>query len=282
MELHDQHLHSHHSFDCQTKPRDNVLSAIGRGLAGLTFTEHFDTHPDEWPGCRYDDAAYSDTIALLRNEFGDRIFVGKGIEVCYQPDRMDFILDFLKSHDFDVVVLSVHWAAGRSIWSRDRWEEWAATDGTRIYLETVLQATELCRELLQQQGRGCFDILGHLDLVKRYTHRFFDKVCVQQFNELIDRIMLTCVEAELIPEINTSTLRQGLTEPMPGPAVIRHYSAAGGRAMTLGSDAHRADDIAADFDSAVRMLGASGITHQAVFERRQPRLVPLNATVRTA
>ena len=104
-ELYDNHVHSNLSWDCDTEPRDNVLEAIHRGLAGLTFAEHFDTHPDEWEQCAYDDAAYSATIAALREEFGQQVFIGKGIEVCYQPDNMDFILDFLAGHQFDLVML---------------------------------------------------------------------------------------------------------------------------------------------------------------------------------
>jgi hypothetical protein len=65
-------------------------------------------------------------VAALRDEFGARIHIGKGIEVCYQPERMDFILEFLAAHTFDVVLLSIHWAFGKagfmsaSILTRDR------------------------------------------------------------------------------------------------------------------------------------------------------------------
>ena len=81
MKLFDQHLHSKHSFDSHAEPADNVRRAVELGLAGLTFTEHYDTHPDEINDCLYNDDAYSETIDALRRVFGKRIQIGKGIEI---------------------------------------------------------------------------------------------------------------------------------------------------------------------------------------------------------
>lgn len=143
MPLYDQHVHSCHSFDSAAAPAANVERAIARGLAGLTFAEHLDTHPDDWKTCIYDDEAYSATIKRLRSDFGDAIFIGKGIEVCYQPDRMDFILDFLERHEFDMVMLSVHYFGPRAVHNRQNWTDVDAVEGTRRYLESVLEAAPL-------------------------------------------------------------------------------------------------------------------------------------------
>ena len=273
--LFDQHLHSNHSFDSEADPRKAVLAGIDKNLLGMTFTEHFDTHPDEWDDCIYDDAAYSDTIARLRDEFGSRIFIGKGIEVCYQPDKMDFILDFLSRHEFDLILLSVHWTDGRPIHERRVIEEWGAEDATRRYLRTVAQAARRCRQLKNKHGRRCFDVLGHADFVKRYTARFLSQNCVDGYVDLLDEIAQACVAADLVPEINTSTIRGGLGEPMPGPSFVRCYAAAGGRAMSLGSDAHLADSVGADLEVAAATARQGNITALAFFQGRQPKLIPL-------
>ena len=85
-----------------------------------------------------------------------------------------------------------------------------------------------------------------------------------------------CLQADLVPEVNTSTMRGGSpAEPMPGPDTIRRYAALGGTAMTLGSDAHLADVVAANLTGAADMLQAAGVSHQAVFRARQAELLPL-------
>ncbi len=268
MRLYDQHLHSFHSFDCKTEPAHNVETAIAKGLAGLTFTEHFDTHPDDWPGCIYDDEAYSTTIENLRKQYGDRVFIGKGIEVCFQPSRMDFILEFLANHLFDVVLLSVHYFGEKAVHVRESWEGVTAAEGTRTYLEKVLDAARFCVRLHRDRGR-VFDVLSHMDFVKRYTQRWLGTHDMTPHAKLFDEILRACLAADLTPEINTSTLRQGLGESMPGPAAVIRYGQLGGRAMSLGSDAHKAPDIGADFNHAVELLRAAGIDKTVVFQRRE-------------
>lgn len=274
MTLYDQHVHSHHSMDSRAAPAASVEAALARGLAGVTFTEHFDTHPDDWPDCVYDDEAYSASIARLRGRFGDAIFVGKGVEVCYQPARMDFILDFLKRHEFDVVLLSVHYFGSRALGVRDNWAGVTAEEGTRRYLSTVLEGVRFCRRLHRRE-RPVFDVLAHLDLVKRYTKRFLGTGDVTSCVDLLDEILMNCLEADLVPEINTSSLRQDLEETMPGDETVDRFARLGGTAMPLGSDAHRPEEVGASFDRAVGMLRAAGMRHTVVFRERQRVEVPL-------
>jgi len=95
--------------------------------------------------------------------------------------------------------------------------------------------------------------------------------------EIVDEILETCLEAGLVPEINTSSLRQNLDETMPGPDTVSRYARLGGTSMSLGSDAHRSQDIGAGLDTAVAMLRAAGIAHTAWFHDRQLVEVPLPA-----
>jgi histidinol-phosphatase (PHP family) len=272
--MYDQHLHSRHSFDSKADPAENVRSAIARGLSGLTFTEHYDTHPDEVGECVYDDGCYSETIAGLRREFGDRIFIGKGIEVCYQPDHMPVILDFLYEHKFDLVLLSVHWSEGRPVHKPGAWEGRDPGDVTRRYLERVLEAVRFC-EVLHRDGPRRFDVLGHLDFCKRYSQRFAGSTHVHECGDIVDEILRCCLAADVVPEINTSTLRRGLDESMPGPWVISRYAALGGTMVSVGSDAHVSEDIGAGFDVAREMADRAGLKGWAVFKDGERSMAPM-------
>lgn len=272
--IYDQHVHSNHSWDCESEPADNVLRAIELGLAGITFTEHFDTHPSEWSQCKYDDDAYSATIRDLRERFGSAIFIGKGIEVCYQPTRMDFILDFLANHEFDLVALSVHFFGDHQIGQASNWNGLTPSDVSESYFDLVLDGARYCERLHKKQG-PVFNVLAHLDLVKRYTQRFHGHYDVSPHRDRIDAILQACLAADLVPELNTSSLRQNLTETMPGIETVRRFAKLGGEAMSLGSDAHLAGAVGADFDLALDMLANAGIGQQAIFKRRERQLVDL-------
>ncbi len=275
MQLYDQHLHSNHSFDSQADPETNVLAAIDRGLAGLTFTEHYDTHPTEREDCVYSDDAYSATIRSLRDKYESDIRIGKGIEVCFQADHLDEIVAFLDNHTFDLVLVSVHWCQGRPIHVADVWKDRDPSEVTRSYLTAVLEAMQSCERLHRNRSR-VFDVLAHMDFCKRYSKRFADRICVEEHPDIIDNILTCCLEADIVPEINTSTTRQGIGQSMPGPNVIKQYAALGGQAMSLGSDAHRSEDIGADFDAEVQNLRNAGINHTAVYQQREKLSLPLD------
>jgi histidinol-phosphatase (PHP family) len=269
--LYDQHLHSCYSVDSEADPEANVRRALELGLAGVTFTDHYDSHPTEWATCRYDYDKIAATIGGLRRQFADRIFIGHGIEICYQPEQMPKILPYLAEHRFDLVLCSVHWFAGRALHIREHWDGLDADTGTRAYLETVLQAVRFVNDL-RQRGQRPFDVLGHLDLVKRYTQRYFGTFNIRPHAELVDEILRACLEAELTPEVNLSSLRQGVSESMPAAWVVKRYAELGGEAMTLGSDAHQSDHIGANIDEGAELLKAAGIRYLAVFKDRKREL----------
>jgi histidinol-phosphatase (PHP family) len=269
--LYDQHLHSWHSFDSEADPADNVRHALRLGLGGLTFTEHFDTHATEWPGCRFNYESYAADIEAVRHRFGDRIQIGLGIEICYQPRNEAFIVDYLRRHAFDLVILSVHWSEERVLYKREAWDGLDPVAGTRAYLQAVLEAAEWGRRLGQEHG-PLFHVLGHLDMVRRYAHRFFGHYDDREGMDLIEAILQTCLQADLIPEVNTSTVRNGSGHTMPSARVVARYAELGGKAMALGSDAHRAEEVGADFAAATDMMRSNGIRQQVVFSAGRPRL----------
>ena len=264
----DQHLHSWNSFDSKTPPKQNVLRALEVGLAGLTFTEHFDTHPSEWDACVYDDDKIARELAELRERHGDRIFIGKGIEVCYQPQRMPFILEFLQNHDFDLVILSVHWAFGKAVHIPEHFADFSTPDFINHYLEAVCDATAHIARL-RSEGYQPFNILGHLDFAKRYANQHTGYDEPTPVTETVDTLLRNCLEADLIPEINTSTLRNGMSAPMPSPEILARYAELGGTMASLGSDAHSPQCIGSHFDRAVTIMQEAGINNQAVFHKGQ-------------
>ncbi|MEZ6084917.1 MAG: hypothetical protein R3E58_13530 [Phycisphaerae bacterium] len=234
MRIFDQHLHSWNSFDCQTQPIDNVRRAIDVGLAGLTFTEHPDTHPSEWDGCVYDDAKIgSREILELREQFGDQIFIGKGIEVCYQPERMDFILEFLAAHSFDVILLSLHWASGRAVHVQDHPRTCRATNTRSFYLEAMRECTAQF-QADETQRASAISNPGTSTSPNGMRFGCLDLTAPRNEPKLVDAILQNCLDG-IIPEINTSTLRQGLSSPMPGMEVVQRYAKLGGTMMSFGS-----------------------------------------------
>ena len=93
--------------------------------------------------------------------------------------------------------------------------------------------------------------------------------------DILDEILRTCLEADLVPEINTSTLRGDLDETMPGPGVVKRYAELGGTAMSIGSDAHLSEHVGAGLGHAVDMLLDAGVRHVALFNDRKRTSEPI-------
>ena len=77
-------------------------------------------------------------------------------------------------------------------------------------------------------------------MVKRYLHPHVPAKAFADAPELYEPILIALVDTGTALEINTSGLRHPVGETYPSAAVVNRFRAMGGRAVTVGSDAHRA------------------------------------------
>ena len=56
---------------------------------------------------------------------------------------------------------------------------------------------------------------------------------------------------------------------MPNAEILKRYYDIGGRNITLGSDAHKKENIAFAFNNAAAMLKEIGFTHGSYFVKRK-------------
>lgn len=249
-------------------------AADERGIAELGVSEHvyrFTQVLDVWAHPFWVSHAHDDLdayCAFVR----ERTDLKLGIEADFVPGAEDRIANLLGARDFDYVIGSVHfvrdgavdmddysvWDSGRSveqIWQR--------------YFETIGEAAR----------SGLFDVLAHPDLVKVWgAERPLPDGDLRRFYELaIDGI----AESGIAVEVSTAGLRKRVQELYPAPAFLRMCLEAGAP-VALSSDAHRPQDIGADYDRALELLDSLGVGELCVFERRERRLEPIGATERAA
>ena len=92
---------------------------------------------------------------------------------------------------------------------------------------------------------------------KRYNYN--------EYGELFDKILTTLISKGKGIEINTSPLRSGLTDTNPNMQVIKRYKELGGKIITIGSDAHKPEDVGANFNDAKTLLIDAGFSLFNVF-----------------
>ncbi len=135
------------------------------------------------------------------------------------------------------------------------------------YFEEVLQNIKLYDNE--------FDVYGHLDYVVRYGGYAEKRIDYQEFREILDEILIQLIKKDKGIEINTSGIRYGLGNPHPNIDIVKRYKELGGKIITIGSDAHKVEDFAKDFDIAYDLLKEAGFDEIAIFHHRKPDFIKI-------
>lgn len=262
----DCHVHTV-DFSCDAVATLEEFVARGHclGLEVISTTEHVDF--DSRDGCygHYDYARHQLQRARLRAHPADGLAVLTGAEVDYQKQFDTEVRRFMDTAEYDFCIGSVHYARGEAIFLPSFYDV-SERENYEAYFEEVLSAVQ----------SGLFDVLGHLDIVKRYGvphYGSFDPAC---YADEIDAILRACVDTGTGLEINTSGLRGPPQETFPALPVLQRYRALGGQVLTVGSDAHVAADLARDIPLALDLAKAAGFEAVTLFVERQPTWLPLD------
>jgi len=259
--LADYHIHTRFSIDSETDLEEACEAAIARRLSEIAFTDHADFGADDTPGY-FRPAEYVAAVERCRARYSDRLTIRLGVEIGEPHLFAQEAEAVLAAGKFDLVLGSAHYADGMQA----AWKE-------GFFEQPLRQAYDAYfRQVVRLAAEGDFDVLGHLDLIKRDARKFgkaYDGP--GPYADMIRTALRSIVEQGKGIEINTSPLHRGQPEPCPSLEMVRWYRELGGEILTFGSDAHETDAIGACFDVALEMARAAGFKRLARFEKRQVR-----------
>jgi histidinol-phosphatase (PHP family) len=260
--MNDYHMHTALS-DGEGDMDAFVARAAALGLAEIGFSDHLVPRAYDEEGYGLPDQDVTRYAAEVRRAAarsdGPRVLLG--VEMDYVPGTEAELEALLAREAFDYVIGSVHFADGfafdmTSLKDDPRWDD---VDGVhRAYWETVARAA----------AWGRFDVIGHLDLAKKFGRRPPRAMTAAE-----DSALEAISAAGLAIELNTSGLRSAAGEAYPGPSLLAR-AAALGIPLVLGSDAHTAEDVGRDFDRAVELARAAGYESTLRLSDREPEALP--------
>jgi histidinol-phosphatase (PHP family) len=265
----DAHLHTDLSPDSDVPIDVFAAAAVERGIAELAITDHVDFEPS---APAYSFASFEErerSVRTAAERWADRgVAIRFGVEITWDRRWADDIRDHLARHAYDFAIGSVHVYADSPYSARQvgRW-----VDG-RSLPEIVAPYFE---EVESAARSGLFDALGHLDFVKRYLAPHVSAARLASAPELYEPILRALVESGTALEINTSGLWQAANETYPSAAIVSLYRAMGGRAVTVGSDAHRAETFAWGLADGYDAAAAAGFEALTFRRGEGPVAVPL-------
>ncbi len=264
----DYHLHSHHSGDSEAPMEEMVLAGIAAGLETMCFTEHvdFDYRPlgkEVDPMFELNADSYLYELLGLKSRYAGQIELLFGLECGMQPHVAKENVRFIREHEYDFILASVHVCGGKDPYCPEFFEEIKEEEALRAYLEETLQSLRVF---------GNFDSLGHLDYIIRYCKRLDRQYEYAKYKDIIDKILTHLISHEKALELNTAPLRKGMKEMNPCREVIARYHELGGELITIGSDAHRPNEVASDFGKAEELLKTCGFGYYTVYSGRIPMM----------
>jgi len=263
MNLHDYHIHTHHSCDASTSMHAACKKAAEIGLPEIGFTDHYDLKPED-PCFNYFNAeAYWSELRSVRRDLENDLTIRAGIEVGEGHLYAQGINATLSTYPWDYVLGSLHWV-GEEIVFGSRYFRRSEEEAYRTYFHELLKLVQL----------GDFDILAHLDVVKRAGCSHYGAFEPRRYEREIRAVLAVLVQRGLALEVNSKTLRTPVGDISPPLLVLQWFREEGGVWITLGSDSHQAETIGAGIHEAVRLAQQAGFGGIAQFHHRTPSLQP--------
>lgn len=262
----DYHLHSSFSGDSDTPMEEMIEAGIKKGLQTMCFTEHMDIDyvyykPEEEGMFLLNADSYLYELLKLREKYINDIEILFGVEIGLQPQISRQIAAFVRNHDFDFVIGSVHLCHGKDPYFPSFFDGRSDEQAYREYFETVLECINAC---------GNFDVLGHLDYIVRYGATKDQDYSFEKYQDVIDPILKTLIRKEKGIEVNTGVIPNGLKDFNPCFDILKRYLELGGDIITVGSDAHSPEQVGNGFDKVCDTLISAGYEHYTLFNNRMP------------
>jgi histidinol-phosphatase (PHP family) len=246
-----------------------VEAAIAAGLKEYGFSDHI---PMYWlPLERRDPGiampmdqleAYVTDVIRLRDRYPE-IPIRLGIEADFVPGHEEALARLLEPYPWDYVIGSVHFLGD---WGFDnpaevaRYAEW---DISELYARFFALELKAARS-------GLFDLLAHIDLIKKFGHR-----PSHDLGRLYADVAARIAEAGVAIELSTAGLRKPVREVYPNPRLLQECCHRG-VPLVISSDAHCPAEVGWGFADAAALARAAGYTQVARFEGRQRTPAPLS------
>ena len=254
----DYHMHTPLCNHAVGEPDEYVQQALRVGLDEIGFSDHAPlvSHEDTRYTMKADELSlYHAMIEDIQKKYKD-FTIKLGLEADYVPGFESKTKELLDGYPYDFVIGSVHFIDQWAFDDPDERIKWRDKDIDMVYRDYY--------KLLRKSAMsGLFDIMGHVDLVKKFGHR-----SSADLTEEIKNTAEAFRASGVTVEINTSGLRKPVNEIYPSLDVLKIYCQAE-VPITFSSDSHDPRDVGRDYDKALVLAQAAGYKEYSVFKKRK-------------
>lgn len=254
----DLHNHTTRCNHATGSVESYVQRAIEQRIDIFGFSDHAPMHYDKDYRMRFDEMdAYEQDILHVKEKYADKISILLAYEVDFLEGYSD---ESVMSRKVDYLIGSVHYLGH---WGFDNPEfigEYQNHNMDEIW-QRYFDAIEAMAK------RQCFDVVGHIDLMKVFNF------LPQKDVRLLARNAIKAIKkANMVVEINAAGLRKPAGEQYPSHPLME-LIAEHDIPITFGSDAHALEHIGFEQDVMRAFAKSFGYKKCATFQNRERMLV---------
>ncbi len=241
-----------------------IRHAVAHGFKEICFLDHLTITDSPRPMTMEvaEVPLYFQAIQRLKRSYSDRIAIKAGLEIEFHPRHTGLFRQIVDDFAFDVIGSSIHQVDGIDIVS-------GSNASSELFPDPETLQSRYLETLEMMVTHDYFDIICHLDLPKKFGDRLRP-----HFTDRLTDILFQATQQNLAVEVNTSGFDHPAAEAYPSPHVLTTIKEVG-MAVTIGSDAHRPEEIGRHFERAFNMLHSAGMRTLAVFTGRRRKEVPI-------
>ena len=261
----DYHSHTCLCRHATGKPTEYAAAARRVGLQEIGFTDHAPMPEDDFDDWRMPSKELDLYVAWVQEARQDHpdLNIRLGLEVDYLPGLEPWIQDLTRRHPWDYLIGSVHYLfPGWAVDDPRQIREWEKRDPVQVWQLYVERLTAAAKS-------GLFDVIGHVDLPKKFGFRPPDDVVA-----FYRPFLLAARKAGVAIELNTAGLRKECREIYPGRALLEAAHREG-IPITFSSDAHAPEEMGAGFQEAVALARSVGYDSWRRLQDRTGESAPL-------
>lgn len=283
----DLHTHTAYSYDAAPNPLpEHVAAAVEKGVKVLGISEHLDFfYRDTLPESDFapetvDYLMYKNEVEPFRTgkviapdlkkqqaelrqcaqQYAEQITLRTGIEMGQPHTAPELAEQYLKDYTFDYIIGSIHHASDDMDLYFFKYEYLNQDDVMNDYFD----------EMEKMLDFGRFQILGHIDYPLRVLKLPHNRPSLKGYMERVDVVLKRIIEQGIALESNTKGMFGWQQEVGPEDFVLTRYRELGGELITVGSDSHMPEKIAAGIPHALERLKQYGFAYVTDFEAGKP------------
>lgn len=266
--LPDYHVHTNTTDDAVNTIDEMAAAAAAKGLSEIMITDHFVI--DE-PGFRVSLKELENhalRAAEIEKATGLKVLVG--IEMDFFEGMERDLEKVIQSFDFDMVTGAAHFVEGLALADEPHavrfFRKYSPVECYRKSFEALTKAA----------ASGMFDVLAHIDIVKKYSINTWGEVPYHEYEDSFEKLIAAMKKTGTGFEVNCRGFDHQTGTQYPSALLMKKLLSAGIDTVTIGSDSHSTNLVGADLDKGAQALRAAGCDHLTLFRQRKAINVPLS------